>query len=424
MVGRAGGNDTAAAERRFRDKPDRRGPPVSNVPLDDALSPTDAALLRRIGTAAHESGAHLWLVGGSVRDALLGRPVLDLDLTSETPAADLGPVLAREVGGQVSAHSRFGTVKLRLDGRTIDLATVRSETYAHPGALPAVGPGDMRSDLARRDISINAMAASLAPGDYGTLLDTVGGLGDLHAGVVRVLHERSFRDDATRILRVVRYGVRLRFRIDRRTRRWMRRGAAFLDAVSPARVRRELERTRDEEDAARTLLAAHRLGVLAAVHPALGAPPIAPALRRAARRHVRGIALLGVLLFGLTPDAARSVAQRLGFTQRQTRVAEGARLLASARLPEEIVRAVNAAPTEAVEAAAVASADPVMRRALTRHLRAPGADLLTGADLLAVGVPEGPEVGRLLHGLRAAARARTVRSRRGALGWLAKERAS
>ncbi len=397
---------------------------MPNVPLDDALSPTDAALLRSMGRAAHRAGARLWLVGGSVRDALLGRPVLDLDLTSETPAADLGPALAREAGGRVSAHSRFGTVKLRLDGRTIDLATVRSETYAHPGALPAVGPGDMRSDLARRDISINAMAASLAPGDFGALLDTEGGLTDLRRGIVRALHARSFQDDATRILRVVRYAARLRFRIERRTRGWMRRDASCLDAVSPARVRRELERTLDEEDAARALLAAHRAGGLAAFHPALGAPAIAAALRRAARRIVRGVALLGVLAGGLTPDVARSVAGRLGFTRLQNRVADGARLLASARLPSEIVRAADAAPPEAVEAAAAASPDARMRRALASHLRASRAGaLLTGADLLAAGVPQGPEVGRLLRKLRAAVRERTVRPR-DALAWLARESAS
>ncbi len=392
---------------------------MPNVPLDDALSPADAALLRRMGAAAHEAGTHLWLVGGSVRDALLGRPVLDLDLTSETPAVALGPVLVSEAGGSVNARSQFGTVKLRVDGRTIDLATVRSETYARPGALPTVGPGDMRSDLARRDISINAMAASLAPADFGALLDTEGGLADLRRGAVRVLHERSFQDDATRLLRVVRYATRLRFRIEQRTRRWMRRDAACLDAVSPARVRHELERTLEEDLAARALLTAHRLGVLAAVHPALGAPAIALALRRAARRHLRGIALLGVLLLGLGPEQARGVAARLAFTRRQARVVEHARGLASGPTP---TGRTPEAP-EATAAAAAAAPDPAVRRALARRLRAtPDADLLTGADLLAAGVPEGPEVGRLLHALRAAARAGTVRSRRGALRWLARER--
>ncbi len=392
--------------------------PVSNVPLDDAFPPADAALLRRMGAAAHQAGAHLWLVGGSVRDALLGRPVLDLDLTSETAAADLGPVLAREVGARVSAHSRFGTVKLRLAGRTIDLATVRSETYAHPGALPTVGPGDMGSDLARRDISINAVAASLAPGDFGSLLDTEGGLADLRAGVVRVLHERSFQDDATRILRVVRYATRLRFRIERRTRRWMQRDAACLDAVSPARVRRELARTLDEDEAALTLLAAHRLGALAAVHPALGAPAIAPALRRAARRHVRGVPLLGVMLYGLAPAAAQSVADRLALTRRQMYIVDHARRLASEPTPSD------GTPVDAVEAAAAAAADPGVRRGFARYLGTPGADLLSGADVLAAGVPEGLEVGRLLRALRSAARAGAVRSRRGALGWLARESSS
>ena len=390
-----------------------------NVPIDEALSAADAALLRRLGASAARAGAHLWLVGGSVRDALLGRPVVDLDLTSDTPAAELGTVLASEAGASVGARTRFGTLKLRVAGRTIDLATVRSETYAQPGALPTVQPGDMRSDLARRDISINAMAASLAPEDFGALLDTEGGLADLRSGFVRVLHARSFQDDATRLLRVVRYATRLRFRIEPRTRRWVRRDAPCLDTVSAARVRREIERALDEEDAARVLLAAHRLGVLAAVHPALGAPDVASALRRAVRRHVRGNALLGVMLYGLTPDAARSVAKRLGFTRRQTRIAAGVRRLATAG---DVMRAAGDASNEAVEAAAVASADPLVRRALERHRRASGAGgLLTGADLLDAGMVEGPKVGRLLRTLRVAVGEGRVRSRRGARAWLALE---
>ena len=148
---------------------------MPTVPLERALAAPDLALLRALGVAASAAGARLWLVGGAVRDALLERRVTDLDLTSATPARELAPALAAATGATVGARSAFGTVKLRLGRRAVDLATLRSERYEHPGALPSVGPGDVLADLARRDFSINAMAASLAPGDFGELLDPEGG---------------------------------------------------------------------------------------------------------------------------------------------------------------------------------------------------------------------------------------------------------
>ena len=132
--------------------------------------------------------------------------------------------------------------------------------------------------------------------------------------------------------------------------------------------------------------------------------------------------LLGVLLSTLGPEDARGVEARLALTRRQAHVAEHARRLASG--PAPVGDALPEAP-EALEAAAAAAPDPGVRRALARRLRSgPGADLLTGADLLAAGMSQGPEVGRLLRALRAAARAGTVRSRRGAMAWLERERAS
>ncbi|MEX2599647.1 MAG: hypothetical protein WD533_08335, partial [Dehalococcoidia bacterium] len=187
----------------------------STVPLAETLSPDGLTLLTQLGAAASRHGVRLWLVGGAVRDALLGKHVLDIDLTSEMPAGELGPLLAKKAGGQVVSRSEFGTVKLRFGGRTLDLATARSERYTRPGALPTVSPGTMDADLARRDFSIHAMAASLAPEGFGELLDTQNGLEDLQRGSIRVLHECSFQDDATRMLRAVRYAVRLGFRLER-----------------------------------------------------------------------------------------------------------------------------------------------------------------------------------------------------------------
>ncbi len=391
------------------------------VPLDAALAPDDLALLRRLGDAAANESIELWLVGGPVRDALLGRPVLDLDLTSEAAAAELGPRLAERLGGTCGARSAFGTVKLRLNGRTLDLATARAEVYPYPASLPVIvaGRADMIADLARRDFAINAMAASLHPRRFGELLDTQGGVSDLDAGVVRVLHRASFRDDPTRMFRAARYVSRLGFRLDTTTRRQLRRNLQHVDALSAARVRREVERLLTEQDAARALLTAIRLGVLPAVEAGIAAPEVRAVLRRADGRRLRGLALLGALTYPLPAERADAFRERIGATKRQSQVVravvrlrEAEPRLAAAERPSRVSRIVGVAPREAVEAASIAAASAPARRNLARYLdvsrrRSP----LDGHDLLALGVPPGPAVGGMLTTLRNAVLDGAVRTR-------------
>ena len=390
------------------------------VPLDAALAPDDLALLRRLGDAAADEGVELWLVGGPVRDALLGCPVLDLDLTSEAPAAELGPRLAARLGGTCGARSAFGTVKLRLNGRALDLATARAEVYPYPAALPIiVANADIASDLARRDFGINAMAASLHPQRFGELLDTQGGTADLDAGIVRVLHRASFRDDPTRLFRAARYVSRLGFRMDGATRRQFRRNLPHVDAVSAARVRREIERLLAEEHAARALLTAVRFGVLPAVEAGLAAPEVRVALRRADARALRGLPLLGALTYALLTERADSFHERIGATKRQSqviravvRLCESEQALSDAVRPSRVSRVVGVAPREAVEAASVAAASAAARRNLARYLSASRRRTpLDGHDVLALGVPPGPAVGGMLTTLRNAVLDGVVRSR-------------
>ena len=390
------------------------------VPLDAALAPDDLALLRRLGDAAANEGVELWLVGGPVRDALLGRPVLDLDLTSEAPAAELGPRLAERLGGTCGARSAFGTVKLRLDGRTLDLATARAEVYPYPAALPViVADANISDDLARRDFGINAMAASLHPRRFGELLDTQGGVADLDAAVVRVLHRASFRDDPTRMFRAARYVSRLGFRLDSATRGQLRRNLLHVDALSDARVRREIERLLMEQDAARALLTAVRLGVLPAVESGLAAPEVRDALKRANTRGLRGLPLLGALTYPLPAERVDAFRERIGATKRQSQVMRAVvRLheteprLAAAERPSRVSRVVGAVPREAVEAASVAATSPAARRNLARYLNASRRrSPLDGHDLLALGVPPGPAVGAMLTSLRNAVLDGVVRGR-------------
>lgn len=391
------------------------------VPLDAALAPGDLELLRRLGDAAAGEGVELWLVGGPVRDALLGRPVLDLDLTSEAPAAELGPRLAERLGGTCGARSQFGTVKLRLYGRTMDLATARAEVYPYPASLPVIvaGGADIGADLARRDFAINAMAASLHPRRFGELLDTEGGVADLQTGVVRVLHPASFCDDPTRTFRAARYVSRLGFRLDAATRRQLRRNLTHVDALSAARVRREIERLLAEPDAPRALLTAVRLGVLPAVEAALAASDVRTALRRSDARGLRGLALLGALSYALPAECVDAFRERIGANKRQAQVmravvrlrhAEGR--LATATRPSRTTALVGASPREAVEGASAASASAAARRNLARYLTASRRRTpLDGHDVLALGVPPGPAVGGMLTTLRNAVLDGAVRTR-------------
>ncbi|HEY3492213.1 MAG TPA: hypothetical protein VGK43_04625, partial [Solirubrobacterales bacterium] len=182
-----------------------------------------------------EAGEPVFLVGGAVRDLLLGRSRADVDLVVEGDAT----ALATRLGGAGAEHERFGTVKVEVDGHEVDIATARSETYPQPGALPVVAPArSIEEDLDRRDFTINAMAIPLdgAP----RLIDPRGGREDLERGLLRVLHARSFEDDPTRAIRAARYASRYGFTLEPETDRLLRR--TDLATVSADRRRAELER--------------------------------------------------------------------------------------------------------------------------------------------------------------------------------------
>jgi tRNA nucleotidyltransferase (CCA-adding enzyme) len=186
----------------------------------------------------------VYLVGGAVRDLLLGRPRADVDLVVVGDAA----ALATRLGAEMIENERFATAKVRLDGHELDLATARTETYPRPGALPEVAPaGEIESDLARRDFTINAIALPLR-GDP-VPIDPHGGRADLEASLLRVLHRRSFVDDPTRALRAARYAARFGFRLEQETEALLRE--TDLETVSADRRRAELLRLAAEPEAVR-----------------------------------------------------------------------------------------------------------------------------------------------------------------------------
>lgn len=215
------------------------------------IDPEALKVIRQIGREADNRGVPAYLVGGIVRDALIGRKNLDIDIVLEKDAIAFARALAGIVRAGIKTYPHFGTASLELlSGGRVDLATARKEDYPHPGALPRVQAGGLRDDLFRRDFTINAMALSLNRARFGELIDDFGGLTDLRHKKVRVLHSKSFIDDPTRILRAVRFEQRFGFRMEKKTLKFLKEAlrAGALSSVKPPRYFAEFKKILVEPD--------------------------------------------------------------------------------------------------------------------------------------------------------------------------------
>ncbi|MBI4180474.1 MAG: CCA tRNA nucleotidyltransferase [Chloroflexi bacterium] len=371
--------------------------------------------LRTAGEVAAGQGQSLYLVGGVVRDLLLRRVNLDLDLVVEGDAIKLALQLAEITGGKVITHSRFGTAKLRWQGWSVDLATARSESYTKPGTLPTVKPGSIDTDLFRRDFTINAMAVELIPGGYGRLLDPHRGKADLEHQLIRVLHEKSFIDDATRIWRGLRYEQRLDFQLETDTLKLLKRDIPMLETISGDRIRHELERIFQEEYPEKVLSRAEKLGVLSTLHPSLkGDSWLSEKFRQARSSSLPLSGLyLALLAYRLTDEENEQLishlklSKSLGQTLRDTNHLKGELgwLADPALAPSRVYRLLHGYSQSALIANLLASDSPVVQghirlfRDKLRYVK----PSLTGNDLIKMGVPPGPrmkEILQQLHGAR------------------------
>jgi tRNA nucleotidyltransferase (CCA-adding enzyme) len=390
-----------------------------------ALPPARRRLARTAARLARSMQVPLYLIGGSVRDLLLGVPSPDLDLCVVGDGHAFARSLARELSAPVTEDRRFLTAKIEAAGGVIDVATARRETYAHPGALPRVAPGTIDDDLARRDFTVNAIAVRLGRPRAHALVDPFGGRADLKRRRLRVLHERSFTDDPTRLLRAARYVARLSFAWERSTRRLAQQavGEGCLDTVSGERIRRELMMLLAEPraDAGIALLA--RLGALRALHPAWETQPRMRAQLRLAGSlcerfspgtdgaHINcGVVRLLVLCQGLSPSHGHDLGERLRLPARQRDALTGylaarsrvGRILSAPRLSNgAVVRALEGLALEAVVALATTSGARVRRRCelfmtSLRHVR----PHIGGEDLAVLGFPPGPGWSRALSAAR------------------------
>jgi tRNA nucleotidyltransferase (CCA-adding enzyme) len=400
---------------------------VTNIAalLEAQLDNLSLRQLRGIAAVAETHGAQTYLVGGAVRDALLGLQVVDIDIAVVGMISGISEGIAKAINARIVARSQFNTFSLNASGRHIDLAMARHETYTHPGVLPTVLPGTIQQDIARRDFTINAMAVSLDEDSFGELLDPLGSQFDLKAGIVRVLHDDSFKDDATRILRAARYAVRLGFTLEARTEHLLRSDVSYLDTISPARLRDEFVRVLQEGKVVSTLEMLRDLGALQAIHPALPlTTQTLDALRRAEHLgYTDKIALyFAILSFNLNASEKVTFSERLRLTSRwaqivrdtelvRSRVRDGPSIDVSDR--KEIYRRLRALDEVAILGCALCEEGSTAARRLTlylnelRHIK----PMLNGDDLLALGVPQGPRIGEFLHDLMEARLDGQVRTR-------------
>ncbi len=408
---------------------------ISAETLIRVLGGPAATLIQHIAQAAQAADRSLFLVGGLPRDLLLGRKKLDFDFVLESDATAFAAGLARAYGGHSQAHTAFGTAKWTLNATVadrlrlpaaelpqhIDFARARRERYAYPAALPTVSPSDIRRDLWRRDFSVNTLALQLSPAaQAGQLLDICGGQADLRQRQIRILHQRSFIDDPTRILRALRFAHRLDFKIERQTEALLGAALPWLDRVSGARLCNEFELILREPRAGAIALELQERGLLAQIQPNFSVSPQLPDLleridqlrppwptdpddRRALRWNM--------LLAESDADAALAICARLALTQKLTHsICAAASLRAQfsvfndpASRPSEITQMLDGLPPTAIQAAWLLLADrPAAQAQLSAYMtdwrkRQP---TINGNDLKKMGLAPSPRFKEILNALR------------------------
>jgi len=365
--------------------------------------------LELVMEAAAEKSCRPFLVGGPVRDLLLGRNVIDIDLTLEEGAPVLARALAKRVDGRVRSFPQFLTYKVTAEGLPeIDIATARKERYRAPGALPNVTEGKLKDDLLRRDFSINAIAMDLRD---GSLIDPTNGERDLHARQIRVLHDKSFIDDPTRIFRALRLATRLGFTLENKTFELMKEaiaGGAF-ETVSRERLWRELFLAMDEETAPRALNELRKSGALDVLfgprHDDIGAPldEVGRIIERDPSLD-RYVLYTGIILRGDTEAIAKL--EGSGFSQKRARntlhivydLERFEEALAAARSERQRFRLYKSATPEMLSL--IGAHEPEEARRLARYQEFRSFKLpLRGNDLE---VPGGPHVAKALERTREA----------------------
>lgn len=402
--------------------------------LTQSLSPIQMELLRLLADEAAVLGFPLYLVGGLVRDLLLGYDNNDIDLVVEGDAPAFARILADKYGGKVTVHPRFRTAKWDIRGSRIgngnlnsninspsmvpdfiDLVSARSETYKIPASLPSVKMGRISDDLRRRDLTINALAVRLDGPYFGELRDDFGGADDLRNGLIRVLYERSFIDDPTRIFRAIRYEQRLGFKVADETLVLIPEALGLIKELSPHRIRHELDLILEEPGKALILARLSELDLLTQIH---GSLPWDEAVRLRFNVNRQPELLDGKedervsswlrWLMTLSVKQIESLNKRLHFTTLILKA-----LLAASRLyldlnmflgwkPSECVEYLDEMPLLSVYTVYLCAPEGKPKLSLGKYLETWRYEQpkITGKDLKKRGLPSGPIYNQVLRKLR------------------------
>lgn len=390
--------------------------------MKERVSAPFFSLLQQAGELAEGRHVRVYVVGGFVRDLLLGIPNLDVDLVVEGDGIRFAKALARRYRARVTTHDRFGTATITLaDGQSLDVATARTESYEAPGALPTVRRNSIKEDLRRRDFTINTLAIRLNANHPGELVDLHGGLRDLQNKTIRVLHGLSFIDDPTRVFRAIRLEQRLGFQLDKETNVLLTEAVkmGLLHSLSPSRLSAELHHVLSEREPVKTLARLAGYNVLQFIHPRLKWSPELARLMKAVEKAVEwhaGVSLeplaspwvvYGMVLLDALPESAiQETLARLTFPRGQTQsLLRTSR--ASTRLLLTLDRTVK--PSETFRALCNFPEETLMFLiAKTRSKRAKQKivdmfttyrrmkPILRGNDLKAMGLTPGPLYNRIL----------------------------
>ncbi|MBC7216655.1 MAG: CBS domain-containing protein [Candidatus Caldatribacterium sp.] len=399
---------------------------MSRVSLTERLylhfGPENLSLLETVAEVARRAGVRAYLVGGVVRDIILGVPNEDLDIVVEGNAIAFAHLLRQRLGGKVVPYPPFGTAILFLkDGKRIDLASARHEFYAFPGAPPQVEYANLRRDLFRRDFTVNAMAISLHPEDFGDLFDFFGGLKDLERGILRVLHPLSFVEDPARAIRAVRFEGKYGFSIEPFTMSLLKQTVreSFLTRIKPDRLKEELQLILALPDFPRYLLRMYQLDMF---------PSILPGCiwkKDFEKIYERLLALFSTYdtssgdplllklspLFGsMDPRYLEDLRVRLSLSKKSVQkislfLRERERVVQELRRESlknsEVYSLCSSLPFEFLLLLVAEYSGSVVAERVERYLKEwrMAKPLLDGRSLQALGVPEGPICGRILQEL-------------------------
>lgn len=375
------------------------------------------AILERLPHAARDAvdaateilrEGRLYLVGGTLRDALLGVSMLDLDLSLEgADVVAFAKRLQARLGGNLSTHAVFGTGTLVLrNGLVIDMASARDEYYPHPGALPEVTAGTLGRDLSRRDFSVNALALRLSPPPL-ELIDPYGGLADLKAKRLQPLHSLSFIEDPTRILRGARLAGRLGFSFSDEARSQTEAALTkdVLANVSHARLRAELELTLSETRVAPALKILKELGALAAMFGlSLDASLIESLDELRLDTDVSTESYLLALLLSLTGTDLEPTLETFHWPMRHALAVER---LQSIRRSGNVTQAQLARSSEA-ELRLIETFSKALQACVFDYKVSLKEPKLSGQDVLDLGLSPGPAVGKVLQDVADARHAKIV----------------